>query len=111
MTNSKSTIKPQILILSFMLMLFSSCDKNNNFNVFSIEDDKQLGLQVRDEIAGNPQEFPLLSLEEYPEAYAYLNNIVDKILVSEDVGYRDEFAWEVRIIDQDVLNAFAVPGG
>ncbi len=112
MTDNKFTItRLYFFLCSFVLLLFTACDKNNNFNVFSIEDDKQLGLQVRDEIAGNPQEFPLLPIEEYPDAYAYLNNIVDKILVSEDVGYRDEFAWEVRIIDQDVLNAFAVPGG
>lgn len=109
--NSFTIIKPTYLLLSFILLFLSACDKNNNFNVFSIEDDKQLGLQVRDEIASNPQEYPLLSIEEYPEAYNYLNEIVDRILISEDIGYKDEFAWEVRIIDQDVLNAFAVPGG
>src|SRR5699024_7574846 len=98
-------------ILSWMALALGACDKNNNFNIFSVDDDKQLGLQVKEEIANNPTEFPILSEEEYPEAYEYLNGIVDRILSSEDIGYRDEFAWEVYIIDKDVLNAFAVPGG
>lgn len=104
----------QILLLAFFsstTLLFTACDKNNNINIFSIEDDKKLGLQVSEEIAQNPNEFPVLSETEYADAYQYLNNIVDEILASEDVSYREEFAWKVHIIDDDVLNAFAVPGG
>ena len=70
-----------------------------------------MGQQVSEEIASNPTEYPVLSEEEYPEAYQYLENIVARILTSEDIAYKEEFAWEVKIIDQDVLNAFAVPGG
>lgn len=94
-----------------MALLFTACDKNNNINIFSIEDDKQLGLQVSEEIAQNPSEFPILSETENAEAYQYLNNILDRILASDDIAYKDEFAWKIHIIDQDVLNAFAVPGG
>ena len=92
-------------------LLFAACDKNNNINIFSIEDDKQLGLQVSEEIAQNPNEFPILSETEYADAYKYLNDILDEILDSDDIAYKDEFAWKLHIIDQDVLNAFAVPGG
>src|SRR5690606_26369489 len=73
--------------------------------------DKQLSLQVSEEIAQNPNEFPILSETEYAKAYQYLNNILDRILASDDIAYKDEFAWKIHIIDQDVLNAFAVPGG
>lgn len=99
------------LFLISAVLILGACDKNNNFNIFSIEDDKQLGKQVSDEIASNPQEYPVLSESEYSEAYSYLNDIVDKILVSEDISYKEDFVWEVKIIDQDILNAFAVPGG
>lgn len=38
--------------------------------------------------------------------------MVDKILNSGEVQYRNEFAWDVHIIQDDsVLNAFATPGG
>ncbi len=98
-------------LLSSVALIFTACDKNNNINIFSIEDDKQLGLQVSEEIAQSPTEFPILSETEYSEAYQYLNNILDRILASDDIAYKDEFAWKIHIIDQDVLNAFAVPGG
>ncbi len=94
-----------------IIFIISACDKNNDLIIFSIEDDKQLGAQLAQEIASNPTEYPVLDPAQYPEAYNYLNNIVDKILSSDAVTYRDEFAWEVRIIDQDVRNAFAAPGG
>jgi predicted Zn-dependent protease len=37
---------------------------------------------------------------------------MNDILASDEVAYREEFAWEVKIIqNDDVLNAFATPGG
>lgn len=94
-----------------IILLLTACDKNNNINIFSINDDKELGLQVSEEIRNSPNEYPILPREEYPEAYEYLDNIVQQILSSEDIAYRDEFAWEVHIVNADILNAFAVPGG
>ncbi len=81
-------------------------------NIFSVEDDKMLGMQLRDEILSNPQEYPVLDEGQYASSYSYLNEIVDDILTSEDIRYKEEFAWETYIIDNDtVLNAFAAPGG
>lgn len=37
--------------------------------------------------------------------------MVNEILNKGDLAYRNEFVWEVSIIDDDVLNAFATPGG
>src|SRR5690606_40916240 len=98
-------------LLSSVALIFTACDKNNNINIFSIEDDKQLGLQVSEEIAQSPTEFPILSETEYSEAYQYLNNILDRILASDDIAYKDEFDWKIHIIAQVVLNAFSVPRG
>ena len=93
------------------LVLFGSCDKNGDFLLFSIQNDLDLGAQMDAEIEANPQEFPILSRSQYPEAYAYLDDMVLEILDNADISYREEFAWEVHIIDQDVLNAFVTPGG
>lgn len=81
-------------------------------NLFSVEDDKNLGEQVDAEIEANPSDYPILDENDYPEAYAYLRDIRDEILASGEVAHVDDFVWEVHIIhDDSVLNAFATPGG
>lgn len=100
------------LVLIVFTLFFFSCDENNNFNVFSLEDDINLGAQVSQEIASKPDQFPLLDRSQYNEAYNYLQNIADKILNSGQVTYAEEFVWQVNIIhDDSTLNAFATPGG
>lgn len=100
-----------ILLLSSALFI-SGCDKNDNFvPLFSPQDDVALGKQVSEEINNDPQ-FNLLPRSGNEEAYAYLDNMVNQILNSGEVAYREEFAWDVTIIkDDEVLNAFATPGG
>jgi predicted Zn-dependent protease len=81
--------------------------------VFSVENDVELGQQTARSIQEDPQQYPLLSEDDYPEAYRYLRNMVGQIVRSKDVQYADVFAYEeVRIIqDDNVLNAFCTPGG
>ncbi|MFK7927589.1 MAG: M48 family metalloprotease [Myxococcota bacterium] len=99
-----------LLALSVLMAPLASCDEEPN--LFTIDDDIELGQQLRDEIATSPDEYPVLSREKYPEAYGHLERIRDLILQSDDVVYRDQFDWEIRIIDDDeTLNAFAAPGG
>lgn len=93
------------------LMSLAACDKNDNVVLlFSVDDDKDLGKQVRDEIYSDPS-YNILTRGDYPQAYSYLDGMVDDILNSGEVAYKDEFEWEVTIIDDDVLNAFCTPGG
>jgi len=89
----------------------SGCDKDLVDLVYTIEDDKQLGLQLQSEIASNPDEYPVLDRTEYADAYAYLEGLRDQVLASSEIRYKNDFTWEVHIIDADVLNAFAAPGG
>ncbi|MEP2771001.1 MAG: M48 family metalloprotease [Fulvivirga sp.] len=105
-----TTIK--LLVYSaFFTIFLAACDKNDNVVLFSINDDKELGAQVSEQIE-NDTTFNLMSRSEYPEAYAYLDGMVNEILNSGEVTYRDEFVWEVTLIDNDsTLNAFATPGG
>jgi Zn-dependent protease with chaperone function len=110
----KKTISQWICAASLILVL-GGCDKNGNINLLSLEEDKKLGLQVSQEIANNEAEYPLL-----PEtgnggkneiAYREIRRITDKVLNSGKLTYRNDFAWQVKIIDQDVKNAFCTPGG
>jgi predicted Zn-dependent protease len=102
------------LIFAFALLstwVYVSCDENGDFVIFSIQNDMELGAEMDAQIEGNPDEFPILSRSAYPDAYNYLDDMVTHILDEANITYRDEFAWEVHIIDQDILNAFVTPGG
>lgn len=104
---------------SMVLFALPGCDvfqkigsEAQNLNLFPVEQDIALGQQVSQQIASDPEQFPILPENEYPEAYRYLRNLTQKILDAGHVPYRDEFAWEVHIIhDDSTLNAFATPGG
>jgi predicted Zn-dependent protease len=94
-----------------VVVLLTGCDKNDNFIVFSVENDVQLGKEVSEEIAKEAS-IKILSPSAYPDVYALLNNIRDQILNSGKIAYKDEFAWEMHVIENDtVQNAFATPGG
>jgi beta-barrel assembly-enhancing protease len=97
-------------ILFAAILFFASC-KDEPINIFTVEDDKELGLQVKDEIENDPATYPLVDEAQYPEAYQHLRRIRDTILASGQVGYADDFSWECKLVDEDVLNAFCAPGG
>lgn len=102
--------------LLFVATVFlASCkDENGNsmFNIFSLQDEVNLGKQTRDLIASNPQEYPLLDSMRYRSAYDYLNEIRNDILATGQVGYKDQFEWKLYIVNRDdVVNAFCTPGG
>lgn len=104
-------------IFTGSLLFISGCGTSDNglakgFNLFSIQDDISLGKEVAAEIDGNPNEYPLLDSARYSASYAYLYKIRDKILNSGKVINKNEFAWRLRIINDDnTLNAFCTPGG
>ena len=112
---TESKFKAYAFMVIFLPFL-CSCDKDGSFNVFSLEDDKKLGAQVSTEISKDPTQFPLLpetgrnGLNE--RAYAHLRRISNNVLNSGKVQYKDEFAWQTKIIVNDtVQNAFCTPGG
>ena len=100
----------------WVVLLVPACDQDGNFNVFSIQDDIALGQQVSAEIESNRQQYPILPETgrngRNEQAYRYLRGITAKILNSGNVTYREEFPWQVKIIQDDkTLNAFCTPGG
>ncbi|MCV9387167.1 M48 family metalloprotease [Reichenbachiella ulvae] len=100
-----------LTLFSLLFIGLGACDKNNNISLFSVQDDIALGAQVAAEIASDPANYPLLPEAGNEQAYAYIQAMTDEILNSGEVQYRSEFAWEVHIIEDDVLNAFCTPGG
>lgn len=105
-------MKKCLPLLLLIITILSSCDRNNKLSFFSPEDDLALGMQLNNEILSRRDEYPILNPERYPQTYEYLNSIVDQILDSGELSYRDVFAWKVYIIqDDNTLNAFATPGG
>jgi len=102
-------VKRSLIIL--LIIFAAACDKNENFILFSTENDVQLGQQVKAELAADPNT-KILSPSAYPEVYNFLYHVRDGILNSGKIAYKEEFAWEVYVIDDDsTLNAFATPGG
>jgi predicted Zn-dependent protease len=103
-----------VLILLFIVSCRSSSEstQRKGFNLFTIDQDKQLGAQVAHEIDSNKREYPLLDSIKYREVYRYLYKVRDNILNSGKVSYRSEFLWKLHVIHNDsVLNAFCTPGG
>jgi beta-barrel assembly-enhancing protease len=81
-------------------------------NLFTVQDDIDLGAQLAAEIEADPKNYPLLSEAQFPDAYNRLNAIRDSILASGLVDHDDEFPWELHIVDDPkTLNAFCAPGG
>jgi len=100
-----------ILAIPFALLSFHGCDEGK-VNFFTVDQDIQFGKQLDSAILADPVNYPILSPEMYPDAYEHMYRIRDKILESEKFRYAQRFDWEVKIIHKDdVLNAFAAPGG
>ena len=79
------------------------------FNLFPVSDDVALGRQIDAEIRANPSQYPILN---NAQATSYLQNMVNRIVQSDDVKYRGQFPYQVTIInDAKTVNAFATPGG
>ena len=103
------------ILLIVSVSLLTSCKKDSGggaINVFSIDDDKQLGLEISQEIANDPANYPILDPVQYPTAYMYLNKFRNNLLNTGEVAYANNFVWDFKIIAKDdVINAFAVSGG
>lgn len=97
------------LLTSLAVLGLSACD--GGVNIFSVDDDIELGEQLAEEIASMPEEFPILPREEFPEAYAHIDELTWRIIESGELRYAERFNWEVFIIHDEVLNAFVAPGG
>lgn len=94
-------------VLAFLIVIFS-CSKEGGINIFTKSQDIAFGQQMDSLVRADYNVLPRSGNEP---AYAYLENMMNGLLVSDEIINRDEFNWQITIIDEDVLNAFAAPGG
>jgi beta-barrel assembly-enhancing protease len=99
------------LLLIMTGAITGSCDKETGFNFFTLQQDIEIGESMDSIIQADPVEFPILDPATHAEAYAYINAMMQRILQSDDFVHKEDFSYELTIIDKDVMNAFAVPGG
>lgn len=102
-----------IVVLAIGLPVFIYFAFIEDDPVFEPEYDVEIGRQTVASIEQDTVEYPLLSSKDYPEAYAYMQNMVNKIVNTPEIQYADIFKYDsVQIIHRDdVLNAFCTPGG
>lgn len=100
-------------LIPFLALPLAACtDQGGGLNLFSIDDDIELGAQLDAEIRADPETYPILDETEWSAAYAELYRMRDALLATGEVQYVDDFEWKLAIIDDDeTLNAFAAPGG
>ena len=97
-----------MVIVLAILPFINSCE--SGLNVFSKADDVQLGLDVNNEIRNNPQEYPIYQGD--PAIKTYINErLFNHILSSPQIENKSIYPYQLEIIDKDILNAFALPGG
>jgi beta-barrel assembly-enhancing protease len=92
-----------------MPLFVYSCE--SGINIFSQQDEVELGNQVDAEIRSNPSEYPIYTAD--PSVKTYINQrIFQHILSSAQIQSKNVYNYRFEIIDQpDILNAFALPGG
>lgn len=106
------TKKLLVFLMLATVSIFTACDKDGGINIFTLDQDIAFGEQLDSTILATPSEYPILSTTLYPASYEHINRVMNAVLVSNDLKYKDRFPWQVRIIQNDeVLNAFAAPGG
>ena len=113
MMNFLQKLLKVILILAIPFVLYWLYLAFSTEPAFAPEDDVGLGEQVVQSMEEDPEEYPVLSREEYPEAYAHIDRITKRVVGSDAIKYRDIFKYDqVRLIhDDETLNAFCTPGG
>ncbi len=97
--------------LMALVFLTSACGTLNQINLFTVEDDKAFGNQMYAQIQQDTKEYPLVDPAKYATLYSHMNRILQTLLNSGQVTYAKDFDWTIQVIDADVLNAFACPGG
>jgi beta-barrel assembly-enhancing protease len=67
----KKLVLPLFMTIAVLIAAPGCKDDDDGFqpNIFTLQDDIDLGMQLRDEILSNPSEYPVINRLNYPEAY------------------------------------------
>jgi predicted Zn-dependent protease len=86
--------------------LLQSCEQSN---IFSDEDDVELGKEFDKQIKNNPKDFPML--EGHQDIKDYVTDMGRSILNSPKIRKKNIYPYQFQIINDTIVNAFCTPGG
>lgn len=96
-----------ITLLVITTSVFLSCEQTN---IFSDEDDVELGKEIDKEIKNNPKDFPLLA--GHQDIKEYVSGLGSYILgISPKIKKKKIYPYNFQVIHDTVINAFCTPGG
>lgn len=99
----------KVVILLALMVVFTSCgDGWKKYIPLSV--DTELGNQAQNQY-DLMYKNQILAEKDYQELYDKVNLIKERILKSGKVTHADDFDWELKIINDSVLNAFCLPAG
>lgn len=98
------------LVAFFCLIVALSSCSDGWKDYISVSIDKELGEQANKQYL-YMYENQILPENENKELYDRINLIKERILKSGEVTHADDFNWDLKIINDSVLNAFCLPGG
>jgi predicted Zn-dependent protease len=59
----------------------------------------------------SPGQYPVLDTGLYHDAYAWLDTLLSEILQTGHLQRKNAFDYQVKMINRDIIHAFATPGG
>lgn len=102
-------MKPYFILLPFLATLLSC---SNSKDLIPIEVDLLIGEQFSKQMEYNPMEGKILDSATNPKVYQYIYSITHNILKSDNIKHKNDFKWQLKIIENDsILNAFCISGG
>lgn len=105
-------IRPLILFMALSATLISfSILSSCGSNMFSVQDDVELGKDVESQIRSDPGQFPVL--KGHQDVKDYVSGLGNYVLNnSKYIEYKNVFPYKFDIIhDDSTINAFCLPGG
>lgn len=99
------------LIVSFLALCVFSVFYSCGANIFSVNDDVQMGKELDAQIRGDRRNYPIM--EGHDDVRSYVSGVGRTILNSSSlIQYKNVFPYKFDVIQDDsTVNAFCVPGG
>jgi predicted Zn-dependent protease len=103
-------MKARITLLSVTLLFLVSIFYSCGANIFSVNQDIELGKEMDNQIKSDPVAYPPLNGHEDLKAYV---SGVGKSVVNgtELIKYKNVFPYQFTVINDTIVNAFCAPGG
>ncbi|HPS65885.1 MAG TPA: M48 family metalloprotease [Ignavibacteria bacterium] len=103
-------MKARLAILSVVVLIGVSFFYSCGANLFSIDQDVQLGKDMDNQIKADPAGYPPLTGHE--DVKSYVSGVGKSIVNSTNlIQYKNVFPYQFTVINDTIINAFCTPGG